>query len=249
MLTELQKRKLRIFFKRKPFSIMLILFLLSACNVIRGSGNVVTETRAVSGFDKVSLTGSMELFLTQGEQESLEIEGEDNIIAVIETEVRGDTLHIGVKENTTTNPTEPVRVYLTMTEIAGLEVTGASSIAAKSIVSDRLTLDVNGSGDANIETLSAASLKVDISGSGSVEVAGQATDQVIVIGGSGRYQAADLESETVDVEVNGAGEATVWASQTLNADISGSGSVAYYGTPTVSQNISGSGEVNGLGTR
>jgi hypothetical protein len=249
MLTVLQKRKFMVFFKRKPFFIVLILFLLCACNVIRGSGNVVTETRTVSGFDKVSLTGSMELFLTQGEQESLEIEGEDNIIAVIETEVRGDTLHIGVKENTTTNPTEPVRVYLTMTEIAGLEISGASSISAESIVSDRLTLDVNGSGSVNIDSLSAASLVVDISGSGIVEVSGQAAEQVIIIGGSGEYQAADLESEVVDVNVSGAGETTVWVNQSLSAEISGSGSVDYYGSPTVSQNVSGSGEVNGLGTR
>ena len=86
--------------KKMLLPLVLIMFLLSACNAVRGSGDVVTETRAVSGFDQVSLSGQGELIVTQGDQESLEIEAEDNIIAVIETEVRGNTLYIGIKENT-----------------------------------------------------------------------------------------------------------------------------------------------------
>ena len=235
--------------RRTLLPLVLVVMLLSACSVVRGSGDVVTETRPVSGFDHVSLSGQGELILTQGDQESLEIEAEDNIIAVIESDVRGDTLHIGVRDRTLIRPTEPVKFYLTMDEIAGLEVSGSGSIDAGEIVADRLTLDVSGSGDINIDPLSADSLTVDISGSGGVDVAGQATSQIVNVSGSGEYLAADLESETADAEVNGSGEATVWASQTLNAEVNGSGSVNYYGSPTVSQSISGSGELNSLGTR
>jgi hypothetical protein len=235
--------------RRTLLSLVAMVLLLSACRVVRGSGDVETETRVVGDFDQVSLNGQGKLILSQGERESLEIEAEDNIIAVIETEVRGDTLHIGVKESTTIRPTEPVKFYLTMVEIAGLEVSGSGGIAADIIVTDRLTLEVNGSGDVNVDSLSAESLSVDISGSGDVDVAGQATSQLIKISGSGKHRAADLESETVDVEVNGAGETTVWASKSLSAEISGSGTVNYYGSPTVSQTISGSGDLSSLGAR
>lgn len=249
MFTELQIGKQKDFFNRRVISLAFILFVLSACSVVRGSGNVVTESRAVSDFNQVSLSGSGELILNQGERESLEIEAEDNIIAVIETEVRDNTLYIGVKENTAISPTEPVRFYLTMNEVAGLELSGSGSITADSLATDRLALDVNGSGDISIDSLSASSLAIGISGSGRAEVAGQATSQVITIDGSGEVQTADLESEAADVEVNGSGEATVWASQTLSAEINGSGKVSYYGSPTGNQTISGSGEVNSLGTR
>ena len=40
----------------------------------------------VSSFDQVSLNGQGDLIITQGEQESLQIEAEDNLIPVIETE-------------------------------------------------------------------------------------------------------------------------------------------------------------------
>ncbi len=248
MLFEKQKGKPRIFINRKLF-LVLLLFLLSACRVVRGSGDVETETRSVSGFDQVSLNGQGELILEQGEQESLEIEAEDNIIAVIETEVRGDTLHIGVKDNRTLRPTEPIRFYLTMQEIAGLEISGSGNITADDVVSDRLTLRINGSGDIDIGSLTAESLSVEINGAGNVDVAGRATRQTIEISGSGNYRAGDLESEEVEVDVNGSGETAVWANQTLRVDISGSGDVSYYGRPTINQEINGSGNMNSLGAR
>ena len=235
--------------KKMLLPLVLILVLLSACNAVRGSGKVESETRAVSGFDQVSLSGQGELVLTQGDQESVRIEAEENIIAAFETEVKGDTLYIGVKENTVINPTKPIKFFVTMRDIGGLQVSGAGSIVADSVETDRLTLDVSESGSINIGSLSADSLVVDVSNSGSVEVAGKATDQEVVISDSGNYQAADLESEAVNVEVNGAGEATVWANQSLTAETSGSSNVNYYGSPTVSQDISDVAEVSSLGAR
>ena len=38
---------------------------------IKGSGNVVTEERTVSGFDRVALSGFGKVIITQGEEESL----------------------------------------------------------------------------------------------------------------------------------------------------------------------------------
>lgn len=234
---------------RVVLPLVLMVLLLSACQVVRGSGDVQTETRSVSGFDRVSLSGQGELILTQGEQESLEIEAEDNILAVIETTVRGDTLHIDIRDRTVIRPTEPIRFYLTMPEIAGFELSGSGALTADVIDADRLDLQVSGSGEISIDSLSAASLTVDISGSGDAEIAGQVTNQTIGISGSGLYRAADLQSETVDVEVNGSGEATVWVDQALTIEVNGSGTANYYGTATVTQNINGSGTVNDLGER
>src|SRR5512134_3419247 len=50
-----------------------------------GSGNVITQTREVGDFDKVSFSSFGELTIQQGESESLSIEAEDNVLAEIET--------------------------------------------------------------------------------------------------------------------------------------------------------------------
>ncbi len=89
------------------FFIIPLLFMLMACaalqglgNRIRGSGRVKTETRTISSFDGVSVCCGMRLSLTQGQQESLEIEAEDNILPEIVSTVEGGILTIRFKDRT-----------------------------------------------------------------------------------------------------------------------------------------------------
>src|SRR3990172_801597 len=67
---------------------------LAAGYLIRGSGRVATETRQASGFDEIEGCCGMQLILSQGETESLEIEAEDNILPEIVSEVIGSRLSV-----------------------------------------------------------------------------------------------------------------------------------------------------------
>src|SRR5262245_9149335 len=75
--------------------------------IIKGSGNVIQQSRPVTGFNAVVVSGIGELSATQGGQESLTIEAEDNIAAVIESEVKDDCLYIRIKRDTNIQPTKP----------------------------------------------------------------------------------------------------------------------------------------------
>jgi predicted small secreted protein len=46
---------------RLPLALLAVALLVTACSVTKGSGKVVTQTREVSGFTKVELSGSGEL--------------------------------------------------------------------------------------------------------------------------------------------------------------------------------------------
>ncbi|HZD61139.1 MAG TPA: hypothetical protein VE439_11905, partial [Anaerolineae bacterium] len=67
----------------QPILIGLLLFFaaiyLSSCagfGGVTGSGNVTTESREVSGFNEISLSGRGNLIIEQGNEESLRIEAE-----------------------------------------------------------------------------------------------------------------------------------------------------------------------------
>ena len=64
-------------------TVILILLFLSGCITIQGSGNVKNESRPVSEFTEVILTGSGNLNIKQTGKESLIIEAEDNILTLI----------------------------------------------------------------------------------------------------------------------------------------------------------------------
>lgn len=232
--------------------LVIVVFVLSACilNVVRGSGDLITETRNVSNFDRVDLSGSGELIIIQSGEESLTVETDDNLMKFVTTEVRGGTLHLGFDDDrASTISITRLTFTLHVDDLKGLNISGSGNVEAESIETDSLDVSVSGSGDVQIDSLMADTVEARISGSGEVGLAGEAARQEIDISGSGKYRAQDLRSETLRVEIGGSGNATVWVTESLDAHISGSGSVNYYGSPTINSSESGSGTITSMGEK
>ncbi len=238
-----------------PLVIALLIMSCVSVNIggglrrVRGSGNVTVESRQVSGFERVALSGIGDLQLTQGEGESLEVEAEDNLLEYLITEVRGDTLFIEIRsDQTTIDPTKPIKYRLTMKDISGIEVSGAGDLEAGEIQASVLDVECSGAGSVEIESLQADKLAVFLSGTGRLEVAGGKVENLkIDISGAGAFRAPDLESQVADVQISGTGSAKIWVTETLDAALSGTSSVEYYGQPSITQDTSGTSSVKSLG--
>lgn len=234
----------------KGFLVLLLLTLpaLTACSaIISGSGDLVTETRTVSNFDRIALEGQGEVIVTQSGNESLTIETYENIIPHVKVEVEGGTLTLGIKEDV--NLLFPRRLVFSVgvDDLNSLAIAGSGDIESDMLETEGLEVTVGGSGRVRITNLATGDLNARISGSGEIDLAGEASAQEISIGGSGRYTAGDVCSASVEVSISGSGDATVCAIETLQSNISGSGTVNYYGHPSVNSSSSGSGTLNNLG--
>jgi len=227
---------------------VLCMISLSACNILQGSGKVVSEERNVSGFNKVTLSGVGELDITQGSSEALTIEAEDNIIPKITANVNNGTLEISYDSKVwNILPSRAVKFHLTMNEINSLDTSGAGSISVSGLQTSALEISVSGGGNVSISDLSADTLNVTLNGVGNFDLAGSVTSQQVTLNGAGRYQAGDLQSQNAKIVVNGGCSATIWVTDTLDVKITGLGGVDYYGHPNVTPNITGAGKVSELG--
>ena len=208
---------------RLALALLAVVLLVSACSVTKGSGQVVTETREVSGFTKVELSGSGELTIEKTGTESLSISAEDNLLPQLTSDVSGDTLTLGTKPNTSMLPTKPITYSVTVKDLTGIAVSGSGSVRVSNLMTNSLT--------------------TKISGSGTITASGGVNDQDVDISGSGRYQAEQMTSKAVKAQISGSGTASVLASDLLDVKISGSGTLTYSGNPQVTQQISGSGKL------
>jgi hypothetical protein len=210
---------------------------------ISGSGNVVKENRILRDIQEVSLNGGGNLIITQGTEEGMEIEAEDNLIQFFRIEVAGARLTIDSNPNSDLSPTEPINFYLRVKNINNIILKGSGNIQSESIKSDLFSMTLDGSGDIKIPKFRANSLIVSIPGSGDIRLSGSVIDQDITVGGSGNYFAKGLTSVTTKIKVSGSGSVEVQAKEALDANIKGSGLVRYSGNPKVTRSISGSGSV------
>src|SRR5262245_26839235 len=206
----------------------LVAVVTTACDIesntgIKGSGKQVSESRSVAGFKGVSLKGAGRLLIDTNGTESLEITGDDNLLPYITSEIKGDELVIGTKDNAGISPSKEIVYKLSAKNLESIELGGSGEIDAKGINTNRM--------------------KVVIGGSGNVSTAGMADSQEVTIAGSGNYDGEKLKTKTGAVSILGSGDADVDASDKLDVTIAGSGSVKYAGDPMLTQKILGSGSI------
>jgi hypothetical protein len=203
------------------------------------------ERRQVDGFDEVSMGISGDLYLKMGSTISLELEGDDDDLEDVITEVRSGTLVIKYKNSKGWSfGRDRITIYLTMPEISSVSLGGSGKIIGENTIeSDDLYLSVSGSGRIELN-LEADDLTQKISGSGNIEVSGSADRAEISISGSGNLNALDMEVDHYTVKISGSGKCKINVGDSLEANISGSGSVYYKGDPDkIRSNVSGSGKV------
>lgn len=239
---------------KKNFHMVLLLtsalIIVIACSIITlGSGDVITETRQVSNFDRIVLRGQGVVIVTQGGTESLNIESNANILELVEAKVVDGTLEIGLGEEVNIISNSRLTFYVSVDDLSSMSVAGSGEIQANGIETERLEVIIGGSGGIQIVDLTADEVHAKIGGSGEINLTGDADVQEITISGAGKYLAGDLCSGTVIVSIVGDGDATVCAIETLDSSISNSGSVDYYGEPSINSSGDGSGQLNSLGEK
>ncbi len=216
-------------------------------------------TRPVSNFDQVTLrdyVGGSELWISQGNSESLAVEAQEDILTRISTDVMENKLIIRVKgslldkfnDMLSTCFSCPRVIYrLVVKELRHLEICGAALTHVSELRSEELSVRFRGAGEMNIQSLNALSLKLFQDGAGMIELQGQVTEQHVNVRGVGIYDGAKLKSENAYVELMGTGRIIVQVSEYLDIRANGLGSVAYYGKPKVRKQISGLGSITHLG--
>jgi hypothetical protein len=217
---------------------------------------MVTEMREVRDFQRVILRDYGDLVITQGSKEKLTIETSEDMLKLIQTDVRGDTLDIRIGASwidklgyalRSTLTREPLHYHLVVNSLTGLEILGAARVDVESLDVDQLSLVLGGAGSINLRSLNTQRLAVEIRGAGKIEASGEIVEQWVTIDGAGGYHAPRLGSMRAMVQINGVGKATLSVKESLAVAIHGLGSVDYYGPAEIQKNASGLGSVTHLG--
>jgi hypothetical protein len=236
---------------KASLGLSIFMLLISACRIVPtfGSRNLISETRAVSGFERVDVSGGGSLEIIQDGTESLTVETDDNVMQYITSEVRSGTLYLGMDFGLRSFLPSRLHFTLHVIDLTDITTSGSWEVTSASIQTGRLDIVLSGSGKVVVNALTADELDATVSGSGQLDLSGEARQQNLSISGSGKYLAGDLRSQSATVSISGSGNVTVWATETLAVHVSGSGDVSYFGSPQVSFDQSGSGNIHSLGDK
>jgi len=206
---------------------LIVLAAVSGCATttksVVGSGTMIDETREVADFNRIELRTMGQVTVTFGEATGVQLRVEDNLMPLVQTNVRDGWLVIESPPNTTLSPTRTLEINVTMPELAEIKLSGAGLIQADGVTGE--------------------SLVTNIPGSGNVILSGSVDRQTVDVSGAGTYDAYELASREATVNLSGTGNVLLYVSATLKATVSGMGNVLYRGDPSVAQNVTGTGAV------
>ena len=209
---------------KKSVMLLLAVATLYCCSEDRffGSGDTISEIRNVEYFDKVSSEGTFEVIITKGNEQSVEIIADNNILHRVKTDVINGKLKLELENGSYNNV--QLEAHITILDVKEVENTGSGKMLLYDITNGEV-------------------LKVINSGSANIFLDGSCEDLIVDNEGSGSVFAFDMLSIDGKVNNRGSGDIEVTCGSSLNVDIEGSGNVYYHGNPTIQVSVQGSGSL------
>jgi hypothetical protein len=202
------------------------------------------EVRNISSFTGIEVSGSIDLYISQGNEEAVAISANsDEIKSRIRTEVKNGILHIyldakGLNWKTWSN--HKMKAYVTYKTLEKLEASGASNIkTADAIKQGSLRIELSGASDFTGEVV-VTKLRLSTSGASNIKLSGTAAEASLDANGACSIKAYDLKTDMCKIDASGASNIRITVNKELNAVASGGSTIYYSGTGLI-RDISTSG--------
>lgn len=204
--------------------LFLVTCLTSGCTIaigetIHGSGERIVQQRSIDDFQEIEVSGAITVKVYCGEEPSLEISGDDNIVERVISELADGRLELQLQSGSYSME-EPLEITVTCSELNEVDVSGACNVSVEAIESEEFTVDASGASKVTLE--------------------GSTTRLIVDISGATKVTATELAADQVHVDASGAAKATVNAAESIHGDLSGAAKLEYTGKPP-QEDISSSG--------
>lgn len=188
---------------------------------IKGSGKRELQKRQVAPFTSISTEGAFTIEVTCQKDQSVEVEGDDNVLEYVTSDVSGNVLRL--KNTKSYSTSEPVKFKIAVQNLEGFSSNGAGRIDIKGMNNEKFEIDANG---APTIIVSGTTKVIDIGANGAVKV-----------------DTTKLHAARAVVDTNGASRVDLDVTDQLDATVNGPSTVTYKGDPVVNKTVRGPGKI------
>jgi len=209
---------------------------------VKGNGNVETVERNINAdFDAIKVSRGLDVYLTQSDDISVEVEADQNLHDIIMTEVENNVLRIYAEENISHASSQ--KVHVSFKDIHKITSTSGSDVySTNTIVTENLVLKTTSGSDMELD-INVKVLECKSTSGSDLRLSGKA-DKIYAEATSGSdIKAGNLKSKFCDAKATSGADITINTSDELYAKASSGGDIKYYGNPekvSKSDGVSGS---------
>jgi len=208
---------------------------------VKLSGVTKVSTKEVSAFDKVDVSGAIDVIVNIGNKSEVVIEADSAIMPYIVTEVKDRELRIYNKDiigfyNFKNNK---ILVTITTPSILELESSGACDVTINDLKTDMFKVSLSGACDL-IGSFECNVLDFESSGSSDSKLRGKVKNCNIELSGACDIKALDLEVDSLMIEGSGSSNVEITVQNSLEVELSRASELRYKGEPKyINSDVSG----------
>ncbi|MFO8234081.1 MAG: head GIN domain-containing protein [Bacteroidales bacterium] len=185
----------------------------------------------ISNIRGIDLLIDCELYIVQGNDESLRIEADKEIFDRLTVDQDDSTLLIKTDKKKYNHDKWNLKLYLSIQDLRKIKIGGAVKLETKgTLKSSKLTVDISGAADIDMD-MEVEKLLADFSGAVNADLRGLADYVAMDMSGASNVNADNLKSRAFYLDFSGFGKADIYAEEVVKIDMSGMGVVKYGGNP------------------
>jgi hypothetical protein len=219
----------------KILKLMVLAALLQAstsCSnfkAIKGSGNIITTDRHLTGYNAIKTCCGIDVIITQAETESVQVEVDDNLQPYIKTDLQNQTLNIYIDSVQITS--KNIKVHVQAKKLSNLQATSGSGIqTANQLVSDSIQLLTESGADMKVN-ISAEYISCETSSGADAILSGQTVFLKADVSSGANIKARDLTAETCMATASSGANLKVKATSQITAEANSGADISIYGNP------------------
>jgi hypothetical protein len=193
------------------------------------------ETRNHTDFTQLSVSGVIQVTITQSDSYSVEIIGSEDVIGKVKTSQTGERLDISVASSSSASGR--VIVAVSMPHLEKVKATGVSLIKINGVLkTENIQFIVSG---ASVITaaVNTPSLSVDVSGASIVSVVGYAENLKASASGASSFAGKELTTVNAQVNISGSSSGFVNVQEEISGEVSGASNLSIKGGDNTVNNV------------
>lgn len=213
------------------FALLTTTQLMASCSLESrsGNGNVVKEVRTITGFNGVEASSGVNVFLFQSDEEKVVVEADENLMSLIKTEVRGNTLKCYIDGSI--RRSKKLNVYVSFKDLNKVSASSGSDVFSETLVK-ATDLNINASSGADIKLkVDAENIRCQSSSGSDITLIGTCVDFDGGASSGADIKADQLTAKSAKVNASSAGDIRIRVLEQISASASSGGDVSYYGNP------------------
>lgn len=186
-----------------------------------------TETRNLSGFDKIKISGALTLEYTSSDSTEVLVIAKESDLEKVNSKVENNTLILSTKGNLKSN----VTVMVKNNKLYRVESSGATDFkTTNTLKTDSIVLVASGASNIKLQ-IESDKINCSEEGAANVKLEGTANRLNADLSGASNLKAYDLIAKQANIDASGAASARINVTEKLNSSATGASDVKIKGDP------------------